>query len=200
MRVLAGLVAGLALAIAAMFAAPGAFKRFGRSEPTVDFTATLTAVQRQAQLTVLAARFVAVVNARQERLFGLATATRSTLVPGTVRYTMDLSAMRPQDLRWNAETKVLTVKAPPIRLQGPEIDVSRLRAFNGGLTTALPGAAEDLDAATRAEMQRGLLAEARAPFMLGLARQAGDQALKMAFELPLRATLPTATVVVERRA
>lgn len=198
MRLLIGLIVGAALGIAAMFATGGDFKLFGRDEPEVDFTATLTAVQRQAKLTVLAARFVAVVNARQERLFGLATATRSTLVPGTVRYTMDLSAMRREDLRWDAEAKVLTVTAPPIALQGPEIDVARLRAFNGGVAAALPGATDDLDAATRAEMQRGLLAEARAPFMLDLARQAGDQALKLAFELPLRAAMPTATVVVRR--
>ena len=54
--------------------------------------ATLLSVREQGRLTVFAARFVAIVTASESRL-GL-TARKTLIMPGTVRYGVDLSRLR----------------------------------------------------------------------------------------------------------
>ena len=65
-------------------------------DPVTVAAASLQAVREQAVLTPFAARFVAVVTSEQHR-FGL-SAKKTLIMPGLVRYEIDLAAMRQRDL------------------------------------------------------------------------------------------------------
>lgn len=201
LAIIVAALVGAALTVAAglTVAGGGLLERLTRppaAETVVD--SALVAVRRQQRLTVFAASFAAVVTSTQQR-FGL-TARQTLIVPGTVRYVLDLAPVTRRDLDWNAETRTLTVRRPALLLQGPEIAVERMRTYGeSGLLGALTDAEERLDAANRAAVRRDLLAQARSPELLRLAEAAADDALTRTFALPLEAAGVDAKVVVASR-
>jgi hypothetical protein len=156
--------------------------------------ASLQSVREQARLTPFVARFVTVVTSTQSR-FGL-QAQKTLIMPGTVRYELDLAAIEEQDLDWNAADSTLTVTLPPIEISGPEIDLSQVQEYSGGgVLMALTDAEQTLDMANRRRGQQSLLAQAKAPVAMRMARDAAKKAVERSFALPLRAAGIEATVV-----
>lgn len=154
--------------------------------PEAVISATLSTLRREEQLVVLSVGLLGTVASRQDGLIG--TARKTMLVPGVVRYALDLSALSERDLAWNAETQTLTVRRPPLRLLGPEIDPARIQEFREiGLLPGLMGAEARLDEANRAKAREAVLQGARTPELVRQANEAGDAALARAFELPLHA-------------
>jgi hypothetical protein len=154
--------------------------------PETIVAASLKGVQEQNVLVPFTARYVAVVTSKQERL-GLA-AQKTLIMPGTVRYELDLASLREDDLDWQPDTATLTVTLPPLRLAGPDIDIDGIREYRDGEVLMLLTNAEDrLDDANRAAAQTELLAQARGPVPLRLARTAAIRAVEQSFAMPLRA-------------
>lgn len=199
---LAGILIGLLLAVGVALLAPGVLRpvldRAVRGpDPTTIVDVSLRSVQKQARLTVFAASFATVITSEQQR-FGL-SARKTMIVPGTVRYTVDLSRLTRADLTWDAPARTLTLRAPAVQVEGPEIDLRRIQEYRDGtLLFALTDAEQALDSANRARVQTALLQQARAPALLALANEAADEALQRSFALPLRAAGIEATVVVRR--
>ncbi len=69
-------------------------------DPVTVVSASLQAVREQAVLVPFAARFVAVATSEQHR-FGF-SAKQTLIMPGMVRYELDLAALQPRDLGWDA--------------------------------------------------------------------------------------------------
>lgn len=162
--------------------------------PETIVAASLKGMQEQNVLVPFTARYVAVVTSKQERL-GLA-AQKTLIMPGTVRYELDLAALDQRDLDWQAETNTLTVTLPPLRLAGPEIDIGGIREYRDGELLMLLTSAEDrLDEANKAAALTELLAQARGPVPLRLARTAAIRAVEQSFGMPLRAAGIEARVV-----
>jgi len=133
-----------------------------------------------------AAQYVAVVTSKQQRL-GLST-QKTLIMPGTVRYEVDLAKLDREDLRWNAKSKTLSVRLPPIETDPPQVDFARIREYgSGGLLARFTDAPAQLDAANRAAGQAELTNQARAPAMITLARDATRRAVSRSFALPLAA-------------
>jgi hypothetical protein len=186
---LIGLVAGLLLHPAR--SGPAAEKADARA--LAD--AALLAVRDQGRIVPYAARYVAVVTARDTQL-GLATSKTLTL-PGTVRYGLDLTRLRRSDLAWDAPTRTLTVTLPPLELAGPAVEPATAREQSeGGLVMALSGAEKALDEANRKAAADDLLRQARAPAALDAARGAAMRLVASAFAMPLRAAGVDASVAV----
>lgn len=167
-----------------------------RMEGTVESvaTASLQSLHEQARLVPFVARFVAVTTSEQQR-FGL-TAKQTMILPGLVRYEVDLAAIRQQDVVWNEAAKTLTVTLPPLEVTGPQIDLKQMQAYDGGgLLMALTDAEKTLDAANRARGQAELVAQARAEVPMRLARNAAKAAIERSFVMPLRAAGLDARVV-----
>ena len=159
--------------------------RDGPSPETV-VAASLIGLQEQNILVPFTARYVAVVTSKQERL-GLA-AQKTLIMPGTVRYELDLGSLSQRDLSWNADSATLTITLPPLRLAGPDIDMDGIREYrDGSLLMFLTNAEPRLDDANRAAAQTELLAQARGPVPLRLARNAALRAVEASFAMPLRA-------------
>lgn len=167
---------------------------FDGPDPETIATASLQSMREQARLTPFTARFVAVVTSSQNR-FGL-TAQKTLILPGTVRYEIDLARLRQRDLRWDEGGKTLTVSLPALELAGPEIDLGEIREYGGGgILTAITGAEQRLDEANRSQARQELLRQARQPMPMRLAREAARRAVERSFAMPLKAAGVEARVV-----
>jgi hypothetical protein len=171
-----------------------------RAGPTPEtvVAASLEGLREQNVLVPFTARYVAVVTSRQSTL-GI-TAQKTLILPGTVRYELDLAQLRQRDLSWDAASRRLTVTLPPLRLAGPEIDLSAIREYRDGeLLLWLTDAEQRLDTANQRAAQRELLAQARGETPLRLARGAAIRAVEQSFAMPLRAAGVDAQVTVRFR-
>lgn len=163
------------------------------ADPQTVVAASLEGLREQNVLVPFTARYVAVVTSSQQRL-GL-EAQKTLILPGTVRYELNLGALEQGDLNWDAEKQALTVTLPPLRLAGPEIDMSGIREYrDGAILMALTDAEKRIDEANRTAARDELLAQARGAVPLGLARSAAIRAIEQSFALPLRAAGIDATV------
>jgi hypothetical protein len=143
-------------------------------------------MREQARLTPFAARFVAVVTSTQSR-FGL-NAKKTLIMPGMVRYEIDLAKLQQRDLAWDQAAKKLSVTLPPLEISRPEINLNELQEYDsGGVLMALTSAEDRIDAANRQRGQEELVRQARAALPMRLAREAAKRAVERSFEMPLRA-------------
>jgi ABC-type amino acid transport substrate-binding protein len=160
---------------------------FGRGpDPETVAAASLQSVREQARLSPFAARFVAVVTSSQSR-FGL-SAQKTLIMPGMVRYEIDLAKLQPRDLAWDSEKKTLSVTIPPLEISSPEVQLTELREYGGnGVLTALTDTEDRLDAANRQRGQQELIRQARQALPMRLARDAARRAIERSFAMPLKA-------------
>ena len=162
-------------------------------DPVTVAAASLQAVREQAVLVPFAARFVAVVTSEQHR-FGF-SAKQTLIMPGMVRYELDLAALQRGDLAWDGASRTLNVTLPPLRVSAPEVDLRRVQTYGeGGVLMALTDVATQLDAANKAAGQAELLRQASDPLPMRLARNAARNAIERSFAMPLRAAGIDATV------
>ncbi len=164
-------------------------------DPVALANGALISVREQGRLVSLNARYVAVVTAREAR-FGL-TARQTLIMPGTVRYSVDLARLRRSSLAWDAPTRTLTVTLPPLEISGPSIDLNQVQDYSeGGILMALTDAERALDQANRRSALDELMRQARARTPTQMAREAAMRVVARSFALPLRAAGIDASVSV----
>src|SRR5213082_2093341 len=71
---------------------------FGGPNPKTIASASLESMRAQNRLTAFVARYVSVVSSEEKRLGGLVSSERTLVLPGDVRYELDLSKLQPDDL------------------------------------------------------------------------------------------------------
>jgi len=148
----------------------------------------LQSMRAQNRLVPFVARYVSVVSSRQERLGGLVSAERTLILPGDVRYELDLAKLGPDDVKWDEANKTLSVTLPEIELAGPEVDLASAREYGeGGVLSAVTDADSALDRNNRARAVADLRKQAGGAIPMRLAREAGRQAVERSFSLPLQA-------------
>jgi hypothetical protein len=157
--------------------------------------AALLSVRDSGRVVPFSARFVSVASASETHL-GL-TARKTLIMPGTVRYGVDLARLRRSSLAWDEASRTLSVTLPPLEVSGPEIDPNQVQeSSEGGLVMALAGSERELDTANRRAAQDELMRQAREPGPMQLARGAAMRDVARAFALPLRAAGIEASVAV----
>lgn len=167
----------------------GVAKRiFGGADPKTIASASLQSMRAQNRLTVFAARYVSVVSSEQQRLGGLMSSERTLILPGDVRYELDLSKLQPGDVDWNGSTNTLSVKLPEIEVAGPDVDINAVKEYGGGgVLSALTNANQQLDQTNRDRAVQDLRKQATAAVPMQLARQSARAAVARSFALPLLA-------------
>ena len=179
--ILAALVLGLLIGIAAV-----ADRIFGAPDPKTIATSSLESMRAQNRLIVFAARYVSVTSSRQSRL-GF-SAERTLILPGDVRYEVDLSKLQPDDVRWDEGSSTLRVRIPDIEIAGPQVDLTSAREYGEGkLLTTIFGGEEQLDQANRAAAVADLRKQAMAELPMRLARDSARRAIERSFAMPLQA-------------
>lgn len=167
-------------------------------DPKSIATASLQSMREQARLTAFEARFVAVVTSSQSR-FGL-TAEKTLIMPGSVRYEVDLARLQQRDLSWDETSGTLAITLPGLEISRPEIHMNEVREYGGGgVLAALTDAERTLDQANRDAGQAELVRQAKQPMPLRLARDAARRAVERSFAMPLRAAGVEAKVSVRFR-
>lgn len=191
------LVAGLVLG-ALLVATMRVGDWFGGPDPESIATASLQSMREQARLTAFEAQFVAVVTSSQSR-FGL-TAEKTLIMPGSVRYEVDLARLQQRDLSWDETSGTLAITLPRLEISRPEIHMNEVREYGGGgVLAALTDAERKLDQANRDAGHAELVRQAKQPMPLRLARDAARRAVERSFAMPLRAAGIEAKVSVRFR-
>src|SRR5688572_25025402 len=184
---LAGLIAaGLLLGLIIGVASGVAGRLFGGPDPKTIATSSLESMRAQNRLIVFVARYVSVTSSRQSRL-GF-SAERTLILPGDVRYEVDLSKLQAEDVEWDAGSETLRVRLPDIEIAGPEVNLAAAREYGEGrLLTTIFGGEEQLNQANRAAAVADLRKQAQAETPMRLARESARQAIQRSFSMPLKA-------------
>lgn len=194
-RILLAILGVVVIAGGAFFLAARYVEHRLAPAPETIVAGSLQGLREQNRLSAFAARYVAVVTSKQQRLGGVLSAERTLIMPGTVRYEVDLSKLAKRDLKWDAATKTLSITLPPIEIVGPQVDLTQIKQYDGGgLLLSLTDAAQVLDDANRKAGQAELVRQAREPVPMRLARDATRRAVEHSFAMPLHAAGLDATV------
>lgn len=156
--------------------------------PTAETVASssLESMRAQNRLNVFAARYVSVTSSKTSR-FGFSS-ERTLILPGDVRYELDLSKLQPSDVTWDAGSQTLSVTLPEIEVAGPDVDLAAAREYGaGGILSAVTNADQGLDQANRSAAVADLRKQASAKVPMSLAREAARQAVERSFAMPLQA-------------
>ncbi len=165
------------------------------ADPRAVADAALLSVRDEGRLVSFTARFASVVTASEERL-GL-SARKTLIMPGTVRYSVDLARLKRGNLRWDDATRTLTVTLPPLEVSSPSINLNDVQEYSeGGMLMALTGAERQLDEANQRSAQDELMRQARAPAQMQIARDSAMRIVARSFAMALRSTGIDASVVV----
>jgi hypothetical protein len=141
-------------------------------------------MRAQNRLIAFVARYVSVTTSTTSR-FGL-SARRTLILPGDVRYELDLAKLEAKDVSWDDSTHTLSIRLPEVEVAGPDVDLSAAQEYSaGGVLAALTNADQSLDQANRASAVADLRKQASAPVPMRLARQAARQAVERSFAMPL---------------
>jgi hypothetical protein len=161
---------------------------FGGPDPETVASSALQSMRAQNRLVPFVARYVSVISSRQERLGGLVSSERTLILPGDVRYELDLAQLGPEDVQWDAASNTLNVTLPEIEIAGPEVDLAAAREYGeNGVLSVISDADQALDRNNRARAVADLRKQAGAAVPMRLAREAGRQAVERSFSLPLQA-------------
>lgn len=184
------LIAVLAIAVALVLGlvlgtATGIADRiFGGPRAETIASASLESMRAQNRLIAFVARYVSVTTSTTSR-FGF-SAKRTLILPGDVRYELDLSKLQPKDVTWDASKHTLQVRLPEVEIAGPDVDLTGAQEYGeGGILTVLTNADQTLDQANRATAVSDLRKQASAAVPMRLAHEAARQAVERSFAMPL---------------
>jgi hypothetical protein len=182
--VLAMVAVALVLGVLVGMSTGIADRLFGGPNPKTIATASLESMRAQNRLIAFVARYVSVTTTEESR-FGF-SAKRTLILPGDVRYELDLSKLQPGDVSWDKNTTTLRVRLPEIEIAGPDVDLAAAQEYGaGGVLSALTNANQQLDSANRAKAVADLRKQAAAPVPMRLAHQAARAAIERSFAMPL---------------
>ncbi len=168
------------LALAAWFA----WRAFGPEDNGDPLATSLVAFEKQNRLTVFSAQLSPVVASEDSRLMGLVHTRQVAVIPARVDYTLDLSRVDRNRLRWDQTTNTLDVQLPALTVGRPNLDEGRAQYLREGIWISR-------DAQDNLTRQNTRLAEQQAqeqaanPVLMGLARSAAKDAIRQNLAIPL---------------
>ena len=175
------LLTGGAMALAGLFG----WQLYGPQDHGDPIATSLAAFEQANRLTVFSAQLVTLVDAQDERAFGLLKSKQVAVIPARVDYTLDLTQLDARRFAWDKEGKRLTVTLPPLQLSKPNLDEAKARYISSGVW--ITG-----DAQAKLTRDNTLVAEGEAqkqasnPALIGLARGAAKQAVTQNLGVPLK--------------
>ena len=180
MQALPWLLFVLTLALAAWFA----WQAFGPEDHGDPLATSLVAFEKQNRLTVFSAQLSPVVSSEDSRLFGAIRSRQVAVIPARVDYTLDLSQMDRERLRWDEGTQTLDVQLPPLRVGRPNLDEGRAQYLREGIWISRD-AQDNLTRQNTRLAEQQAVEQAANPVLLGLARSAAKDAIRQNLAIPL---------------
>lgn len=184
--VIAAIAIALAVGLVIGLAGGVADRLFGGPNAETIASASLQSMRAQNRLTTFVARYVSVTSSKTSR-FGFST-ERTLILPGDVRYEVDLAKLQPKDVVWDKSSNTLSVLLPEIEIAGPDVDLAAAREYGeGGVLAAITNSDQQLDQANRNAAVADLRKQAQAAVPMRLARDATRAAVERSFAMPLLA-------------
>jgi hypothetical protein len=170
----------LMLALAAWLA----WRAFGPEDNGDPLATSLVAFEKQNRLTVFSAQLSPVVSSEDSRLFGAFRSRQVAVIPARVDYTLDLSQMDRNRLRWDEASSTLDVQLPPLRVGKPNLDEGRAQYLREGLWISR-NAQDNLTRQNTRLAEQQAVEQAANPVLMGLARSAAKDAIRQNLAIPL---------------
>src|SRR3954469_11229352 len=125
--IIAMVIVALALGVLLGMSTGIAGRIFGGPNPKTIASASLESMRAENRLIAFVARYVSVTTSEASRL-GF-SAKRTLILPGDVRYELDLSKLQSKDVSWDSATKTLNVRLPEIEIAGPDVDLASAQEY-----------------------------------------------------------------------
>lgn len=174
------LLAGGALVAAAYMG----WQLYGPQDHGDPIATSLASFEKANRLTVFSAQLVSMVDASDERAFGLLKSKQVAVIPARVDYVLDLSKLQAGNMRWDKEAKTLDVTLPPLQVSKPNLDEAKARYIASGVwitSEAQSKLTRDNTIVAEKEVEN----QARNPVLLDLARGSAKQAVAQNLTVPL---------------
>lgn len=158
---------------------------------------SLVAFEKQNSLTVFSAQVAPVVASDDNRLFGVLKSRQIAVIPARIDYTLDLSAMSRDRMKWDADKKVLSVLLPPLKVSRPNLDEAHAQYLREGVWITAE-AQEKLNRNNTLLAEQLATAQGSNPVLTGLARSAAKDAIRQNLAIPLEVAGFGSVTVVPR--
>ena len=146
---------------------------------------SLVAFEKQDKLTVFSAELAPVVASDDSRYFGMLKTKQVAVIPARVDYTIDLSKVGRDRVKWDAAAKRLDVQLPPLLLSRPNLDEARAQYLREGVFITRE-AQDKLNRNTTLLAEQQATQAAANPVLMGLARGAAKDAIRQNLAIPLQ--------------
>jgi hypothetical protein len=162
-----------------------------------DVVATLvTSVQKMNDLTVFGAQLFSIAKTEREGLISPLDTTTYVIVPGAVRYVVNLSKLDRSAFTWDARTSTLVAVLPDPQPTDVNVDGARAKVLVDGVDLAGGDERQRILQKSLAVARDDIAKKAREPFFMSSARDAGRAALAQNFAAPLVAAGLKPTIVI----
>ncbi len=130
-----GSTVGLLLVIALALGAGGTWLASGLIEDDTEVSAEamLAGFERTNRLVVLVAQVVPVVTNKDEGFVGLFDSEQTAIIPATVSYSVNMAQLGADAIVWNETERRMTITAPPVMIQPPNLQEQQARYYRDGL-------------------------------------------------------------------
>lgn len=168
------LVAGAAtLGAGGMWLASGLMQR----DSEVSAEAMLAGFERRNQLIVLVAQVVPVVTNKDPGFIGMFDSEQTAIIPATVGYSVNMATLGPDAIVWNETERRMTITAPPVMIQPPNLQEQQARYYRDGLWVT-GESVERLFKANSASALRQAKSLARNESLVAIARASARDAIE----------------------
>lgn len=176
---LKGSTVGLMLAVALAVGAGGTWLASGliEDDSEVSAEAMLAGFERQNKLVVLVAQVVPVVTNKDPGFIGMFDSEQTAIIPATVSYSVNMAQLGPDAIAWNETERRMTIAAPPVMIQQPNLQEQQARYYRDGLWVT-GASVERLFKANSASALRQAKALARNESLIAIARASARDAIE----------------------
>lgn len=151
-----------------------------------DVVATLvTSVQKMNDLTVFGAQLFSIAKTEREGLISPLDTTTYVIVPGSVRYVVNLSKLDRGAFTWDGKTGTLVAVLPDPQPTEVNIDGARAKVLVDGVDLAGGDARQQILQKSLSVARDDIARKAREPALMASARDAGRTALAQNLAAPL---------------
>ena len=148
----------------------------------------MLAFEKQNSLVVFSSRFEVVAESIDTRSFAgidLLESRQAAIIPASVEYRLDLSAMEASAFEWDAASETLRVTLPQLQTSRPNLDEAQARIFTEGVWVTRD-ASRALAVNNSEQAERRASEFAKNPEILALARTAAREAVRQNLAVPLQ--------------
>ena len=167
---------------------------FFTMDTTKVLATTVESLREENKLLVYSYKGTAKVQAGRTVLW-LFGGEQELIVPAVVSYYLDLSNLSLADVRYDEESRLVTVKLPKVTLGDLAFFPEQATTINGGVLTFSNEQVEALRKANYKNARRAMIAQAQQPGLLNAAKRQARTNVENYFAIPLRiAGLPDVKV------